>query len=102
MTGFSLSWLKREQEELRRDRVAFASALDIMQKRILECKEMELPRTPLLHEWSGTRAVVGSLEMSLHAVERTLEEVSNFIHMIERGEVVNLDAPAPKTPGGVN
>lgn len=102
MQGYSLSWLQREREELRRDRHAFASSLDIMQRRIVESNETEIPRRPLLHEWSGTRAVVGSLEMSLHAVERTLEEVNNLIDAIEKGDVPNLDAPTAKSPVGAN
>ena len=90
--SFSLSWLKHEQEELRRDRAAFASALDIMKRRILESCEALFPRSPLLHEWSGTRAVVGSLEMSLHAVERTLDEVNGLILRIETGEMPDHDS----------
>lgn len=102
MSGFSLSWLKREREELRRDRYAFASALDILQRRILESVDAEIPRRPLLHEWSGSRASVGSLEMSLHAIERTLGEVDNLILSIENGEVPDLDAPPKKAPEGSN
>lgn len=102
MQAYSLSELQREREELRRDRAAFASSLDIMQRRIVESNETEIPRRPLLHQWSGTRAVVGSLEMSLHAVERTLEEVSNLITGIERGDIVNLDEPKSKTQAGAN
>lgn len=102
MNGFSLSWLLREREELRRDRYAFASALDIMTRRIHESNETEIRRTPNLHEWSGTRAVVGSLEMSLHAVERTINEMNELINGIERGEVLDLDAAPVKAPGGTN
>jgi hypothetical protein len=91
MSGFSLSWLIREREELQRDRVAFASALDILQKRILESNETELPRKPLLHEWSGTRAVIGSLEMALHATERTLEQTNQVILSIQTGETTDED-----------
>ena len=102
MPGFSLSWLRREQEELRRDRFAFASCLDIMKKRCLESNETEIPRKPLLHQWSGTQAVVASLEMALHAVERTLEEVNNLILGIEKGEVANLDVPFTVPSRGSN
>jgi hypothetical protein len=102
MQGYSLSWLMREREELRRDRYSFASALDILKKRIMESNETEIPRKPLLHEWSGTRSVVGSLEMSLNAIERTLSEVEHFILAIETGEVANLDAPPLKTTEGTN
>lgn len=102
MSGFSLTWLQREREELRRDRHAFGSALDILKRRILESNEAEIPRQPLLHEWSGARASVGSLEMSLHAIERALDEVNNLISSIESGEVQDLDAPPIKEPVGAN
>jgi hypothetical protein len=91
MSGYSLSWLVRERDELIRDRRAFASALDIMKKRILESGESALSRSPLLHEWSGTRSVVGSLEMSINAIERTIEEMENLILSIQNGEIENLD-----------
>ncbi len=100
--GFSLSWLRREHEELRRDRHAFAESLDILKRRILESNETEIPRTPLLHEWSGSRAAVGSLEMALHSIERALEEVDKLIYSIEHGDTVDLDAPKKADPGGTN
>lgn len=102
MSGFSLSWLQREREELRRDRHTFATCLDLMKNRCVESNETEIPRTPLLHQWSGTQAVVASLEMALHAVERTLEEVNSFILAIEKGEVMNVDAPVIRPSGGSN
>lgn len=103
MEGFSLSWLRREREELRRDRHAFVTSLDVMKRRILESNDSEIPRSPLLHEWSGTRAVVGSLEMALHAVERTLAEVDKLIESIEVGDMTDLDVPPiKKEPGGPN
>lgn len=102
MSALSLSWLKREREELRRDRYAFASALDILTKRLTESNELEIPRRPLLHEWSGSRAVVGSLELALHAVERTLNEMDDMIHSIEEGKVVDADVPLVRTPEGSN
>lgn len=95
MQGQSLSWLLREREELLKDRHAFLSALDIMEKRVLASNETAIPRNPLLHQWSGTRSVIGSLEMSSHAIERTLEDVNNLIRMIESGEIPNLD-PKPR------
>lgn len=99
MEAYSLSWLQREREELRRDRAAYATSLDILTRRVLESNETDIPRRPLLHEWSGTRACIGSLEMALHAVERTLNEVTNLISAIENGEAPNLDAPSPTTQG---
>jgi hypothetical protein len=96
MANYSLSWLKREKDELLKDRTAFASSLDILRKRVLESNETEVPRQPLLHEWSGARAVVGSLEMALHAIERTIEQMDDLIFSIESGQVPNKDE------GGIN
>jgi hypothetical protein len=102
MSGFSLSWLMREREELQRDRHAFASALDTLKKRIMDSNETDIERRPLFHEWSGTRAVVGSLEMALHATERALEETSQLIMSIQNGEAVDSDAPPKKESPGAN
>lgn len=103
MQGYSLSWLLREQEELLRDRHAFALALDILRKRIMESNNTPIQRIPVLHEWSGTRASVGSLEMALHAVERTLDEVGQVILSIENGEAIDIDiSPTKKELTGAN
>lgn len=91
--SYSLSFLTRERDELRKDLEAFKRAYDILKKRILESNETEIPRRPLLHEWSGSRAVVGSLEMSIHALERTLEEVLELVRLIQSGEIPNSDPP---------
>lgn len=96
MQGYSLSWLRREQEELLRDRHAFASALDILKRRISESNKTDVQRTPLLHEWSGSRASVGSLEMALHAVERTINEIGQVILSIENGEALDTDVSSIK------
>ncbi len=91
--GWSLSFLIRELVELRKDRDAWSKALSVLQARITESNELDIPRRPILHEWSGTRAVVGSLEVTLHQIERTIEEVKDLIHRIEDGELPNLDPP---------
>lgn len=102
MMGQSLTALKRERDELLRDRTAFASALDILQKRILESNETEIPRQPLLHTWSGTRACVGSLEMALHAVERTIDQVEQMIYALEAGSGLDIDIIPSKGIKGSN
>ncbi len=102
MSGFSLSWLKRERVELQRDRHAFASALDMLKERVMDSMNTDIPRRPLFHEWSGTRAVIGSLEMALHATERALEETNQLILSIETGESVDADAPPKKESSGAN
>lgn len=88
--GLSLSSLRREQEELRKDYVAFSKAYDTIRHRIIDSTE-STPRTPMLHEWSGSRAVIGSLELSIHSIERTIVEYGELIKSIEAGEIPNLD-----------
>lgn len=91
--GWSLSFLNRELEQLRKDRDAWAQALSTIKARIVESNELPIPRRPILHEWSGTHAVVGSLEVTLHHIERTIEEAKALVRQIEDGELPNLDPP---------
>lgn len=93
MSGWSLSRLKCELVELRKDRDAWAQALSAIRTRVVESNELEIPRRPILHEWSGTRAVMGSLEVTLHLIERVIEETTNLIESIESGETPNTDPP---------
>lgn len=90
--ALSLSSLLKEREELRKDYVSFSGAYDLICMRLNECAESE-PRNPPLHQWSGSRAVCGTLEMSIHAIERTIEEHNELIRKIEAGEIRNLDRP---------
>lgn len=93
--GHSLSGLELEIAELRKDYVAFCTAYDLLCKRITESSETVPSRTPVLHTWSGTRAVIGSLEMSCHAIERTIIEYADVINKVKSGEIPNTDAPRP-------
>lgn len=93
MSAYSLSTLKLEREELQKDLHAFKKAYDAICGRMLESNETERPRRPLLHEWSGSRAVVGSLELAIHAIERTLQGTSEIIEGIENGDIENADKP---------
>lgn len=92
-SGYSRTTLLREREELRKDLIAFTHAYDTLRARLIESNELKIPRRPLLHEWSGSRAVVGSLEMSIHAIERTLEETLEFLRRIDAGELPDTDPP---------
>jgi hypothetical protein len=91
--GWSLSFLERELEQLRKDRDAWVQALSVIRARILESNELPIPRRPILHEWSGTHAVVGSLEITLNNIERTIEEVKELVRRIKEGELPNTDPP---------
>ena len=89
--GWSLSFLRRELVELRKDRDAWFQALAVLKARVLESNELPVPRRPILHEWSGTRAVIGSLEVTMHQIERTIEEMEMLVLKVETGELKDLD-----------
>jgi hypothetical protein len=44
-----------------------------------------------LVNWSGTSAVMGSLELSIHSLERVVEELKDILDRIDRGVIPNLD-----------
>jgi hypothetical protein len=69
------SELKAEIEEKSRDLSAFTQARDIIRARVQEVMDSPSPLTPLPN-WSGTDAVLGSLDLAIHSMERTLVELS--------------------------
>jgi hypothetical protein len=44
-----------------------------------------------LVNWSGTAAVMGALELSIHSIERTMDEILSIIYRIDHGAIQNLD-----------
>ena len=67
--------LKAEIEEKSLDLAAFVQARDIIRVRVQEVLDSASPLTPLPN-WSGTDAVLGSLDLAIHSMERTLVELS--------------------------
>lgn len=100
--GVSLRFLETEIGEMRKDYMAFVRAYDILRQRILESSETVPSRYPLLHEWSGSRAVVGAMELSIHAIERTIEGLDAVIQQVKNGDIVNTDRPERPTLGVVD
>ena len=100
--GTSLKLLESELSEMRKDYVAFTRSYDILKQRLLESNEVIPSRAPLLHEWSGSRAVVGALELSIHAIERTIGELDMLIQKVKSGEIPNTDKPERPTLGVVD
>ncbi len=89
----SLMELKYEYEELKKDLYAFKSSYDTVTRRIRESAEQPRIRNPQLHEWSGSRAVCGALELSIHAVERAMAGYMDLILKVQSGEIRNSDKP---------
>lgn len=83
---FSLQELAAEIEEKTRDWRAFSEARAIIRQRLLEVRDSQSRLTPLL-EWSGTDAVLGSMDLAIHSMERTLLELQEYRRkLIEAGE----------------
>ena len=79
---WDLPTLRRELEEKTRDLEAFRTAREIIRKRVLEVRDSPSQLTPL-PQWSGTDAVLGSLDLSIHAMERTLIELQGMLTQAE-------------------
>jgi hypothetical protein len=75
---WDLPTLKREVEEKTLDLVAFYRARETIRRRVLEVRDSPSQLTPL-PTWSGTDAVLGSLDLSIHAMERTLTELKGML-----------------------
>lgn len=44
-----------------------------------------------LVDWSGTAAVMGSLELAIHSIERTVDELRGILARLDGGAIPNLD-----------
>lgn len=44
-----------------------------------------------LVSWSGTSAVMGSLELTIHAIERTIEELRDLLKRLDAGAIFDSD-----------
>ncbi len=92
-TSLSLSFLRSELSELKKDHEAFVIAYDAICRRIVESSDHSPARSPKLLEWSGSRAVCGTLELSIHAIERTIAEYESLAKKVEAGDIQNSDRP---------
>lgn len=75
---FSRKELLAEIDEKSKDLDAFTKARDIVRARVQEVVDSESKLTPLT-SWSGTDAVLGSLDLTCHAIERTLAELRSLL-----------------------
>lgn len=73
--NLNASDLRAEIQEKTLDLEVFVRAREIIRARVLEVKDSTSPLTPLPN-WSGTDAVLGSLDLAIHSMERTLAELT--------------------------
>lgn len=74
--------LRAEIDEKTEDLDAFVRARDIIRARVQAVADSQNKLTPLPN-WSGTDAVLGSLDLSIHAMERTIEELRMWLKRVE-------------------
>lgn len=74
--------LEAEIEEKTLDLEAFIEARGIIRRRVLEVSDSDSRLTPL-PDWSGTSAVLGSMDLVIHAIERTLDELKTLLQRCE-------------------
>lgn len=76
-------------EEAAKDLAAFKRAHDAIHERVQEVRDEG--RLLKLVDWSGTAAVMGALDLSIHALERAYEEMEDVLARVDGGEIPNLD-----------
>lgn len=74
--------LQAEIAEKTRDLEVFSQARELIRNRVREVMDSTSPLTPLPN-WSGTDAVLGSLDLSINAMERTLDELKKWLRYAE-------------------
>ena len=87
--GISRKHVELELLEHEKDLRAFTSAYHSIHQRVLEVKDDG--RLMALVKWSGTSAVMGSLELSIHAMERVIEELRDILKRMDAGAIINSD-----------
>lgn len=87
--GLSRRSVEFELAESKLDLQAFQDAHGCLHRRVQEVKDEG--RIMKLVDWSGTAAVMGSLDLSIHAIERTVEELEAVLRRIDDGTIPNLD-----------
>ena len=90
--GLSRKAIEAELFEHRLDLKAFQQAYSAIQIRVQEVKDEG--RILALVDWSGTSAVMGSLELSIHAMERVMDELTSILQRMDAGIIPNLDEDA--------
>jgi len=81
--------LVEEMDECELDLLAFRKSYDCIHLRVSAVKDEG--RFLKLVDWSGTGAVMNSLDLAIHALERTYEEMGDILVRVDEGEIPNLD-----------
>lgn len=81
--NLTVAQISGEIEEKSKDLSSFMAARDIIRKRVMEVIDSDSRLTPLPN-WSGTDAVLGSLDLAIHSMERTLQELEALLGSVRK------------------
>lgn len=73
--------LLEEIDEKSKDLDVFTKARDDIRRRVLEVVDSKCTLTPL-PQWSGTDAVLGSLDLVCNAIDRTIGELRQMLNSL--------------------
>jgi hypothetical protein len=83
--------LRIELEETQKDLTVFHQARDLIRRRVEDVRDEEVPRLmPNALTWSGTDAALGTLDLVVHALERTAAELKDEIEQREGSSHLRL------------
>lgn len=79
--------LERQLAESKADLNAFYGARELMRRRYVEVRDDPWPEAllPRITEWTGYTAVSSSLELAIHAMERTIAELEQLLKATKTG-----------------
>jgi hypothetical protein len=87
--------VEAEISEQELDLAAFREARDLIRKRVVVSTDTPRLLMPL-HQWSGSDAVLGSLDLVIHSLERTIHEL---VVMRDHSDLLTVPTePPPKKP----
>jgi hypothetical protein len=76
--SISRAVIQAELDEKTIDLKVFWEAREAIRRRVQQVKDSPCQLTPL-DNWSGTDAVLGALDLCIHSMERTIEELYDLL-----------------------
>lgn len=80
--GMTRAELRAEISEKSKDLEVFVQARELIRNRVREVIDSTSQLTPLPN-WSGTDAILGTLDLCIHAMERTVDELRNMLKIAD-------------------
>ncbi len=98
----TLQEVTNEKDELVKDLVAFSRAYALIHDRVIASEDDAPERYPSLRQWSGTCGALGTLELAIHSVERTIDEYKEVMKKLADEEEHKTPFKLEVIDGGSN